>query len=893
MDANIAKTRDRLISRLRTSERPSGTRAVCDRTRWRAAVRKDTHLEKLHHRSFPVVLVLGARVKDRAMAGAVRQKGFFRERAVVFRFLVFGFSRVFAKKLVVISSVFQGSFSAGMRAAVPSPSPSRTSLRAGPRRARRVPRVANCWTMGAVVATNAVEGTLGAFPNSALAEDVQSMLFVAPRESGGNEPDHDPPEWRFKPMYGTLDWRDTPNEPPSAVEAAESLKRLGRKCVLQIDCNRLTPKRGAHEATLAKLVFCFRKQESSSADSTEEEDTDHHPTLTNYQVLTTSVSVIERRCVDLFLASAFADDDEDEKTKNPGKPLFSEILLSRNLSAMIVGKDGETTDASIPDNDVTFASTWPLRKALHPLCLNLRNVTWHGFLAPGDVSPELAALALVLACSIPGSWSSSDFDLHANARSSRETQKLARCDDEVFDKNETSLPSRRELRRDIEQTVLGSSFFSPGWRDTVSNACVDFLSDTERIVGDGYTGNDGDFEKQYPSRWDTFQFIARVAPATEHALRVLYAYANDAPEVIHARLGAYYATLDGYGQANAHDVLLHPWRAGVITGADTDRARNKFRDELPQHALLVLRDLCMRDKGPSLRATYAHGGLPFLETDTFCDEGDEGVFRTRNESRGACAYLFLAAVRDLCAAFRDDGDDATGGFKFVELNTSLTGYKTVFHPRIRVQNALTSALTSLVEVQIAEHECRVLEDGNSETLVTFCERSTPRVSFHAKPESPETITTAKEDEATLVEICRVVLSAYEAKRSQTADQSRDALGSIARAFLAGEAHAADCGTRGNEKSGSDLVLDHDFESIEEVNSGIECLRQAACEVKVACEKHVGSIERLVQLTERRAARSGHRKRLVANVTAVKAVQGASIVLLLLVVSVSHLPHSAE
>jgi len=40
-----------------------------------------------------------------------------------------------------------------------------------------------------------------------------------------------------------------------------------------------------------------------------------------------------------------------------------------------------------------WAGVWALEMALHPRCLNLRNMTWHGFLAPSDVQPELAALA--------------------------------------------------------------------------------------------------------------------------------------------------------------------------------------------------------------------------------------------------------------------------------------------------------------------------------------------------------------------------------------------------------------------------------------------------------------------------------------------------------------------
>ena len=111
------------------------------------------------------------------------------------------------------------------------------------------------------------------------------------------------------------------------------------------------------------------------------------PTST-YHALALSLAAVERRCVDLYVSTG--------GTSRGTSPMLSEVLASEEFyEAVVRGSrdgDGEAIISALP---------WALRRALHPRCMNLRNVVWHGFIAPPDAQPELAALALALAASVP------------------------------------------------------------------------------------------------------------------------------------------------------------------------------------------------------------------------------------------------------------------------------------------------------------------------------------------------------------------------------------------------------------------------------------------------------------------------------------------------------------
>ena len=269
-----------------------------------------------------------------------------------------------------------------------------------------------------------------------------------------------------------------------------------------------------------------------------------------------------------------------------------------------------------------------------------------------------------------------------------------------------------------------------------------------------------------------FRFVAVVAPAVEHALRFAYAEANGAPEVVTARLGEYYATLDGYGQARAHDVLLHPRRAELKNGGGA----NAFPATLRGETLAALEDLFMRDRGPSLRAAYAHGGTRLLPEDPRkttddapttrfsssrreeekgeeASEGSEGSIRF-GKSRGACAATLLAAALDLC--------DCPA--------SPLRGYSSVFHPRARLRDAVRAATEATATVAAAEPRLRSPSRRRRGIARHRARRGVERVRS-LEADSAATAATAAKDEAALLEMARLAHDAWRAARPGRRDET--------------------------------------------------------------------------------------------------------------------------
>ena len=773
------------------------------------------------------------------------------------------------------------------------------------------------------------------FPHSDLSDEVAAMVFF-PRDASRDPED----EWHFEDAEagGRLAWDLSPPEPTDATEAAASLKRLARACLRRVAADAgdegasFEPAPGAHRSVLLELLRSAR-----DATTRDEENA-------QYLILTSALSIIERRCLDLYLRGEEAsrdrhppDDDDDvvsalDANANDGRdvatgtepndaPLLSEMLTSRRLARAVVHRSRCSVDASrtvtVGTRTVCTGATkrdgsakdplWPLRRFLHPRCVNARNVAWHGFLAPRDVSPEFAALALALACSLPGAGDASERTTSGTdaggrpprlGERSKDEKRLERCDAEMLAARPTCLSAvgfsdpehpedptaakRRRTRRAHHHTgvIRASSFFTPGWRESVAAAAGEFL--------------DGDPPR---SRWHCFRFVAVVAPAVEHALRVAYAEANGAPEVVTARLGEYYATLDGYGQARVHDVLLHPKRAPISDGTEnggTGGVTNALPATLRGETRAALEDLFMHDRGPSLRAVYAHGGTRLLPEDppstaeehlehmrfSFSrrasgeeSEGPEGSVRARN-SRGACAATLLALTLDLC-------DCPT---------SPLRGYASVFHPRARLRDAVRAAAEATATVAAAERRFALaFPDGEKGSLVTVLESGVERVSFTSKRDTAAAAAAAAKDEATLLEMARLARDAWRAVRRGGGNET---LGRVAAALLDRDAEAGREAGREDVRSRSrrcsrDASHEPGVADDDPVSDGLECLRAAADETRAAATAHVCFVERLLRAAERREARGKNRKQLVAAVSSTRALAVSLLTTLLLVEVFAH------
>ena len=247
---------------------------------------------------------------------------------------------------------------------------------------------------------------------SALSPELRDMLSVPTLAASSTDPDEG---WGFTDD-GLLDWRRSPPASFASrdpARAAEALKGLARASLRRLRAPpptraRIPPRTPAYSATSARVSPRTPTSSSPSASPSSSDDarTSTGPTLA------------------------------------ARRPLLSEVLASDRLrNALVAGCSG--SESPRPPRDGLRASdpdaTSALRATLDPACLNLRNVVWHGFIAPPDASPELAALAWTLARSIPGASSPNP---DADADSGRFSRDLSRCDAEVH----ARVPRTRRVR---------------------------------------------------------------------------------------------------------------------------------------------------------------------------------------------------------------------------------------------------------------------------------------------------------------------------------------------------------------------------------------------------------------------------------------------------------------
>lgn len=156
---------------------------------------------------------------------------------------------------------------------------------------------------------------------------------------------------------------------------------------------------------------------------------------------------------------------------------------------------------------------------------------------------------------------------------------------------------------------------------------------TRRIENWLHSTNGDGGSSQYTEIWDLLrrflsQQQSRPRPATicaivcvliEHALRQDWCDANGRPTDTQAQHGALYVTLDGHGQRNLHDLILHTRNQFLSSANNGDEAygggavsNNKFTLDGPTRALLT--DLFYSPTGPNTRSSLPsqtwHAPLP-------------------------------------------------------------------------------------------------------------------------------------------------------------------------------------------------------------------------------------------------------------------------------------------
>ena len=345
---------------------------------------------------------------------------------------------------------------------------------------------------------------------------------------------------------------------------------------------------------------------------------------------------------------------------------------------------------------------------------------------------------------------------------------------------------------------------------------------------------------------------------------------NDDESVLVARAGEYYATLDGFGRTHVHDVLLHPLRplpanneGGGLKGSARE---NALPASLPPSVRAALEDLFLRDRGPGLRATFAHGSVDLAP---------------RPEVRGgACARLLLCIALEMCALhppletetfddealsrWREDverlrGVDGAGG--------ALRGYEPAFHPIARARASLDAAVAEMSArdgsgsaARFAFEIVPASADEDTVTVTVAAPSGGVRVAFTEK--TSKTGSAAAADEPVVASALRDVLAA-------DADAAPTAAREIARAFLLlGETSAPAPKYLYSSRPPPPPPPPPPGPS-----PGAECLRAAADEIAAAAVAFDAHVDRLARAVETREARSNHRRQLCALSRARRTVRG--------------------
>lgn len=241
-----------------------------------------------------------------------------------------------------------------------------------------------------------------------------------------------------------------------------------------------------------------------------------------------------------------------EGSESVGAPLVAPAMILRDLIAT------PEVEAALPEQMLAL-----LRLLLLPMGFNIRNLVWHGFLAPRELPRELASLVLLLTTllSFPVDSSSeeearetTDVECVGEGTGSppppspppppppqpktalhTEPQRaswwaLDSFDDrlacpQVLTSAVESLLSEQH-REELDSLMRRSAFVLPG-REGVAILGL-------RALGDGRSG-----------RRNSAFFLVALLPVLEHGLRCLFSCANGSPGHLFAHLRQYYSTLDG------------------------------------------------------------------------------------------------------------------------------------------------------------------------------------------------------------------------------------------------------------------------------------------------------------------------------------------------------------
>lgn len=361
----------------------------------------------------------------------------------------------------------------------------------------------------------------------------------------------------------------------------------------------------------------------------------------------------------------------DSKTSSTA-PAAAQKFLKRKKKNMILRDllHSETLARVLPEGLLRL-----LKVLFLPSGLNLRNLVWHGFLVPAEFPKCFSCLLVVLLLALPqvAVKAPDDHDpvevdeplFNVNSYNDRFVLNDAELCDQLYqlfgDKAD-----RSQLKELLATAGHGSEFIPRGRRNLVKKA-FRALSETQ----------------------DELWFLFALLPVLEHAIRIKFITTNQAKfglssEYGTAQIDAYYSTLDGFGQRDKHQVLLHS--NVVLSSGDDGFHLNELYMTLPSAALAVCLDLFMMASGPNLRAKLCHGEADLSTLNNNTNKLVDSRPLSTASQLLLLTWLLLCRNEDPAEALKPESSSLV-------VQAFERSYSSSFHPFYQLQRALTSTFT--------------------------------------------------------------------------------------------------------------------------------------------------------------------------------------------------------
>ncbi|KAL3659849.1 hypothetical protein V7S43_015152 [Phytophthora oleae] len=314
-----------------------------------------------------------------------------------------------------------------------------------------------------------------------------------------------------------------------------------------------------------------------------------------------------------------------------------------------------------------------------PSGLNLRNLVWHGFLTPAEFPKCFGSLTLLLIMALPRYFHREMVETELFRIDSFDDRFIIQADDREHSEMQKGIVAalRAELPASRQEAFRRwtTAPFIPFGRSNLLRRAIEALVE----------------------RGDELWFLFAVFPVLEHALRLEFLRVNQKRAGLSsayglAQIDAYYSTLDGFGQKDKHQVLLHP--AVLLDSKDDEEDAimlesmgNALYENLPFASLAVLLDLFMMSSGPNLRAKFCHGEASLS---SFLSNGSDGNPVAKVSS--ATRLLFEALVL-LCETSHEQTWLEMKFLLSSSVRQCLDSFRTSttcsFHPFYRLHRALS------------------------------------------------------------------------------------------------------------------------------------------------------------------------------------------------------------